>query len=127
MKKKIAFLVILVVVCVMLGMCGSCGSSESKSDSVASSESASKSESRVDMGNATTNSTNELRSDLSVSGVKVEGDTIINEAEVTISEFLKSITDSWFWRSILIVIMVLLATGNLHPDKNFTLWDKKTV
>jgi hypothetical protein len=131
--KKMYFMVSVALIMVVLGTCLSCKGSESKSEAnnnaVTSSESESKSSLDAEIGNVSNESSNELTADLSVKGVetKVENKTENKiEAPVTAWEFLKSISESWFWRSILIVYSLMWFTGNLHPSKNFSLRDKKS-
>ncbi len=114
-KKHIAGLMIMVAL-IVAGTCGACLNAESKSIA----ESGSESKSTASIGDTTNNQSNSLKIDVKAPEVK----TVV-EAEVTIWEWLKSITDSWFFRGAFIVYSIMLFSGNLGPTTNFSLWDKK--
>lgn len=109
MKKRTTLLITITLAFIVIGSCLSCISPQSDSNATATN---------------TVDTTNEVGNDfsgeLNVSGVQIK-----QEAPVTIWEFLDNVLSSWFWRSILIVLLIGLFTGNLHPCKNLSFIDKK--
>ena len=139
MKKKIVIISVLVVVAVIVGLNCNCLSSNSKSESisestseaVAKAESTSEAESKVEMGNATAESTIGLTSEvvapIEVKGVdlKVEGDKITMEASMSFALLLWMVYKDAMFRVCLIIFFLMWYTGNLMPNKNLSFWDKK--
>ena len=96
------FVAILAVLCIG---CFSCGSNATVETDVTAS---------VDTGDVSAG-------DITAGNQSVE---LVNEAPYTFAELIRDIYKDLFTRIVLSIIIVLWATGNLHPNKNFSLFDK---
>jgi len=107
MKSTIAAFAILIAVTFLLFSCIGCGSTDVSTNT------------EVDTNvNAEGGSATIEGSEVSVSGVVIE-------APLSMAGLIWNIYSDIFTRIIGCIVLVMWFTGNLHPNKNFSLFDKK--
>ena len=110
MKKNIVtlFIFMIIVFALSFGLfsCGANAQSDSASESVATAE-----------GGESVIEGNDIKTEVAVQGVVVE-------ARYTLAELIRDIYKDIFTRIVLCVVLILWATGNLHPAKGFKVFEK---
>jgi len=116
MKRKIIVTLCVIAVLLLLGLsCPGCGdpTANSKSDSLA--------KAAVKTGDIKT----EVAPEINVSAVDIKGDTITNVEGMTFAQLIWDIYSDILFRIAVVIFFIMWYTGNLHPSKNFSLWDKR--
>jgi len=114
MKKAITVFIFVAVLAMLFVGCFSCGA-ESKSEASAETNLETTAEASVDVGNIETGN-------VAVGSQEVKN---VFEAKYSFAKLVKDIYTDIFTKIIISITILLWATGNLHPNKGFSLFDKK--